>query len=118
MRVPEDEERVAEASALRAQVDVLRRQTRHPSDFGPWKPDAFYYLFSATASLLVSLLLVASSLSLPGVVAGALCIGLLCSAPVVVNRIRFWWLYRRWNRRLQRRIASLDVEIKRLQNGH
>jgi hypothetical protein len=104
-------------AALRAQIIALAGQRRSRSEFRPWRPDMFYYLFSGAASVLVPWMagIAPVGLSLRAMVTTAACLGLLCYVPAVANRIRFWLGFRRPNRQLRRRIAVLQAEMERLQ---
>ncbi|MGP8243974.1 MAG: hypothetical protein ACLQVN_05590 [Bryobacteraceae bacterium] len=79
----------------------------------------FYYMFSSTASVMMPWLagVAPVGLSARAIVTSVLCFGLLCSAPAVANRLRFWVGFRRPNRRLRQRIAALQAEVERLQGA-
>ena len=113
----EAERRATKLAALRAQIIALSRQRRSSSEFRPWRPDMFYYLFSGAASVLVPWMagIATVGLSLRAMVTTALCLGLFCYVPVLANRVRFWLGFRRPNRQLRRRIAMLQAEVERLQ---
>ena len=102
---------------MRAQIVELAGQRRSSSEFRPWRPDLFYYLFSAAASVGVPWMagIAPVGLSLRAIVTSGLCFALLCGVPAAANRVRFWVGFRRPNRQLRQRIAELQVEVERLQ---
>lgn len=106
--------RDAAIARLWEEIARLRLQMRASSDFRGFKPGLFYYLFSLLVSVLAPLL---TGLPFPGagtLAVAVLCFGLLCWAPVWVNRLRYWLEIRRPNRRLESRIAALRAQIGRL----
>ncbi|MGQ9635642.1 MAG: hypothetical protein ACUVXB_15530 [Bryobacteraceae bacterium] len=107
-------DRDAAVARVRDEIARLRLRMRSTSDFHRFKPGLFYYLFSFLASLLVPLLVGVGLLGLKMLALAGVCFGLLCWAPVWVNRLRYWRQIRRPNRRLERRIAALRAEIDRL----
>jgi hypothetical protein len=50
-------------------------------------------------------------LGLGKLAATGLCFGFLCYLPVIYNRFRFWLFFRWPNKRLHRRIASLEAQM-------
>ena len=109
--------RETEISLLHAEIAVLYEQVRSGSDLVRWRPNLFYYLFSVVAGLTASSLTSGQWLGPRSLTVMGLCLGLLCGAPAAVNQLRDWVRIRRPNRRLKRRIASLQAQIEWLQGG-
>jgi hypothetical protein len=100
-------------SPLDSQIAALKSRRRSMMEFNPWKPSPFYYLYVPVGTLLVYFLTGPPWLGLGKLVATGLCFGLLCYLPVIYNRFRFWVFFRWPNKRLQRRIASLEAQLDR-----
>jgi hypothetical protein len=119
MPVVKDAERVAKLPALQARITALSEQQRHHAEFLPWRTDVFYYLFAALASVLISWLTGTPPVdwSVRLILTAGLCFALLCLAPPLANRLRFWVRFSWPNWRLQRKIAVLKSEVERLLGG-
>ena len=82
-------------------------------EFKPWNPSPFYYLYVLLGSLVVYFLTAPPWLGLRALVITGLSFGLFCYLPPISNQLRFW-LFHRWpNKRLHRKIASLEAEMNR-----
>ena len=103
--------------SLPSQIAALKSQHRSTSEFRAWKPGAFYYLYVPLGTLLVYFLTGPPWWGLRNLVTTGLCFGLLCYLPGIVNYLRFWVFFRWPNRRLRRKIALLQAEMERLENG-
>ena len=117
MAKPEHAERESQIPALQKQIAVLRSQRRSSSTFRVWKADIFYYLFSIVASAVAAFMAGGSRWGYRSWVAGALCFGLLCCFPAVLNRLRYLSGWGWPNSRLEMKIAALDRQIKRMANS-
>jgi hypothetical protein len=96
---------------------MLRRKRRSRSEFQAWKPDVFYYLYSLAAGVVAAGLAGTSMLGLRSIITGGFCFGFLCCGPKLWNRARYWAFIGRPNQLLERRIASLEEQIKQLEGG-
>lgn len=106
-------------SPVDSQIAALRSRRRSMMEFSPWKPSPFYYLYVPLGTLLVYFLTGPPWLGLGKLVITGLCFGLLCYLPVVYNRLRFWLFFLWPNKRLHRRIASLEAQLdRRSTSGH
>ena len=100
-------------SSLDSQIAELKSRRRSPIEFDEWKPSPFYYLYAPVGALLVYFLTSGVSGGLGKLAATGLCFGFLCYLPVIYNRLRFWLFFRWPNKRLHRRIASLEAQLGR-----
>ena len=100
-------------SNVGSQIAALRSHRRSPSEFTPWKPSAFYYLYVPVGTLLVYFLTGPPWWAPLKLVATGLCFGFLCYLPSACNRLTFWVFYRWPNKRLHRKIASLEAQTNR-----
>jgi hypothetical protein len=98
-------------SSLDSQIAELKSRRRSPIEFDEWKPSPFYYLYAPVGALLVYFLTGPPWLGLGKLAATGLCFGFLCYLPVIYNRLRFWLFFRWPNKRLHRRIASLEAQM-------
>ena len=100
-------------SALDSQIADLKSRRRSMMEFSPWKPSPFYYLYVPVGALLVYFLTGTEWWGLGKLVVTGLCFGLLWYLPILSNRLRFWVSFSWPNRRLHRKIASLEAELGR-----
>ena len=100
-------------SSLDSQIAELKSRRRSPIEFNEWKPSPFYYLYAPVGALLVYFLTGPPWLGLGKLAATGLCFGFLCYLPVIYNQFRFWVSFSWPNRRLHRRIASLEAQLGR-----
>jgi len=100
-------------SSLDSQIAELKSRRRSPIEFDEWKPSPFYYLYAPVGALLVYFLTGPEWWGLGKLAATGLCFGFLCYLPVIYNRFRFWVSFSWPNRRLHRRIASLEAQLGR-----
>ena len=100
-------------SPVDSQIAALRSRRRSMMEFSPWKPSPFYYLYVPIGALLVYFLTGPPWWGVGKLVATGLCFVLLCYLPVIYNRLRFWLFFRWPNKRLHRRIASLEAQLGR-----
>ena len=92
-------------------VGALRSRLRSSSDFREWRFGVFHYLFGAVAMVLLAFLVDVSPSRPWGVVLCGLAFVLLCNMRVLLNRLRYWQLIGRPNRRLRRQIEAVLAEI-------
>jgi hypothetical protein len=100
-------------SPLDSQIAALKSRRRSMMEFNPWKPSPFYYLYVPIGALLVYFLTGPPWWGVGKLVATGLCFVLLCYLPVIYNRLRFWLFFLWPNKRLQRRIGSLEAQLDR-----
>jgi hypothetical protein len=100
-------------SALDWQIAALKSRRRSAMEFGVWKPGPFYYLYVPLCTLFLYFLTGPPWWRLTKLAATAFCFGFLCYLPVISNRVRFWMFFRWPNRRLDRKIASLQAQLDR-----
>jgi hypothetical protein len=100
-------------SSLDSQIAELKSRRRSPIEFDEWKPSPFYYLYAPVGALLVYFLTGTEWWGLGKLVVTGLCFGLLWYLPILSNRLRFWVSFSWPNRRLHRKIASLEAELGR-----
>ena len=96
-------------SDLDSQIAALKSRRRSMMEFNEWKPSPFYYLYVPIGALLVYFLTGPPWLGVGKLITTGLCFGLLCYLPLISNRLRFWVFFLWPNRRLHRRIASLEA---------
>jgi hypothetical protein len=97
--------------SLDSQIAELKNRRRSMMEFDAWKPGPFYYLYVPVGTLLVYFLTGPPWWGLSKLIATCICFGLLCYLPLIYNRLRFWLFFRWPNRRLHRRIASLEAQL-------
>jgi hypothetical protein len=100
-------------SSLDSQIAELKSRRRSPIEFDEWKPSPFYYLYAPVGALLVYFLTGPEWWGLGKLVVTGLCFGFLWYLPLLSNRLRFWVSFSWPNRRLHRKIASLEAQLGR-----
>jgi hypothetical protein len=98
--------------SLHSQIAALRNLRRPRNAFREWKPEIFYYLFVLVGAFWISWLTCARWSSLRGMATTGFCFGILCCLPRFTNQFRLQLLFRWPNKLLERKIASLQVEVE------
>ena len=99
-------------ASLQSRIAGLRQQRVSGCHFREWRPGIFYCLFAFVAVAL-AVFLTDGYRHLSLVVAAVCLFVTLCCLPSPLNRLRYWYLIRRPNRRLQRQIDWLQTKIDR-----
>ena len=100
-------------SSIESQIAELKSRRRSSSEFAPWKPSPFYYLYVPVGTSLVYFLTGPPWLGVLKLAATGLSFGLLCYLPLIYNYLCFLLFFRWPNRRLNQEIASLEAQMNR-----
>jgi hypothetical protein len=100
-------------SSLESQIADLKSRRRSMLEFDEWRPGPFYYLYVPLGTLVIYFLTGPPWWGTGKLIATAVCFGLLSNLHFLTNRLRFWLFFIWPNKRLHRRIASLEAQLDR-----
>jgi len=111
--VPAQGSIVHSMTSLDSQIAELKKRRRSMMEFSEWRPSPFYYLYVPLGALLVYFLIGPPWSGLGRLAVTGFCFGILCYLPYLSNQLRFWLFFRWPNKRLHRKIASLEAQLDR-----